>query len=277
MSSDVAYVTVPGNRDEVLKVLKDRWVSGVPVVKGEEVVGMITRADLLRNPEEDQIAMLMTRNPYVISPQSTIVEAARSIFGHGIRRLPVVEKGKLVGIVTVADIVKAIADMGIEEPIARYVQRLVVVVWSETPLPVAGEIMEYADTHACPVIDSDLNLVGMVGDSDLIAASIIEDSVEMAEVASSPDMDEWTWESQRDTMIRYYAVSRITLKNIPVKQAMVPAITAIKSSKVSECASIMRQHKIDQIPVVSAHQKLVGMLTDRALLVAMIEHEWEKK
>lgn len=277
MSRDVASVSVPGNRDEVLKVLKERWVSGVPVVKGEEVVGMITRADLLRNPEEDQIAMLMTRNPYVISPQSTIVEAARSIFGHGIRRLPVVEKGKLVGIITVADIVKAIADMDIEESIARYVQRLVVVVWSETPLPVAGEIMEYADTHACPVIDSDLNLVGMVGDSDLIAASIIEDSVEKAEVASSPDMDEWTWESQRDTMTRYYAVSRITLKSIPVKEAMVPAITAIKSSKVNECANIMRQHKIDQIPVVSAHQKLIGMLTDRALLMAMIEHEWENK
>jgi len=100
MVRDVAYVTIPGSRDDVLKTLQQRRVSGVPVVKKGEVVGMITRKDLLRNREEDQTALLMTREPIVIGPQSSIVEASRLLIRHGIRRLPVVEGRKLMGIIT---------------------------------------------------------------------------------------------------------------------------------------------------------------------------------
>lgn len=273
MVKDVAYVAVPGSRDEVLKVLKERWLSGVPVVKDGSVVGMITRADLLRNLEEDQIAMLMSRNPYVIKPDNTLVDAAKALLEHGIRRLPVVDGDELVGIITVADIVRSIADMLIDVPIKGYYGGAVVVVWSEMPLPVVGAVMEYADVHACPVLDSDLNLVGIVADRDLIATTVIEDSVEKASEGTAPDEDEWTWESMRDTMSRYYEVRRMTLKNIPVKEAMVRAITAIPASRVSECATIMRREKIDQLPVVNARQKLMGILLDRDLLRAFIRHK----
>ncbi|MDD4094478.1 MAG: CBS domain-containing protein, partial [Methanothrix sp.] len=92
MVRDVAYVTIPGSRDDVLKVLQDRKVSGVPVIKKGEVVGMITRTDLLSNREEDQTALLMTRDAVVISPEKSIVEAAKLLIEHDIRRLPVVEE-----------------------------------------------------------------------------------------------------------------------------------------------------------------------------------------
>ncbi len=49
MVRDVAYVTIPGSRDDVLSTLQEHKVSGVPVIKKGEVVGMITRRDLLRN------------------------------------------------------------------------------------------------------------------------------------------------------------------------------------------------------------------------------------
>jgi len=62
MVRDVAFVTIPGSRDDVLRTLQERKVSGVPVIKKGEVVGMITRTDLLKNREEDQTALLMTRN-----------------------------------------------------------------------------------------------------------------------------------------------------------------------------------------------------------------------
>jgi len=48
MVRDVAYVGIPGSRDDVLKTLQDRRVSGVPVVKKGDLVGMITRTDLLK-------------------------------------------------------------------------------------------------------------------------------------------------------------------------------------------------------------------------------------
>lgn len=272
MVKDVAYVEIPGSRDEVLKVLQKRHVSGVPVVKKGEVAGMITRNDLLRNREEDQTALLMTRDPVTVSPESTIVEAARLLLKHGIRRLPVVEGGKLMGIVTIADIVRVAADLNIQSKIEPYFEKDILVLWSETPLPVAGAIMEYAAAAACPVIDSSLTLVGIISDRDLIKASVIEESVEKTDMSTDAGEDTWMWDRVMQTMNKYYAVSRIKMRDIPVRDAMVPAMTAIKSSNVSESAGIMSRNKIDQMPVVTSTQRLMGLLRDRDIVKALVDH-----
>ncbi len=47
MTSDVVHVEIPGNRDDVLKILKRTGISGVPVIKNKKIVGIITRKDLL--------------------------------------------------------------------------------------------------------------------------------------------------------------------------------------------------------------------------------------
>ena len=272
MVRDVAYVSLPGNRDQVLKTLQERLVSGVPVVKKEELVGMITRSDILRNREEDQTALLMARNPITVTPDSTIDEASRLLLKHGIRRLPVVDGKKLVGIITVADIVKVASEMNIQTKVEEYFEKDILVLWSEMPVPIAGAVMEYAQVAACPVIDSGLKLVGIISDRDLIKSSIIEDSVGKTVMSAAHEEDEWMWNSVMETTNKYYAVSRIELRNILVKEAMVPVITAIKSTSVSECASLMLKSRIDQIPVVSSSQKLIGMLRDKDIVKALIDH-----
>jgi CBS domain-containing protein len=272
MVRDVAYVDVPGSRDEVLKTLQKSRVSGVPVVKKGRVVGMITRSDLLKNREEDQIALLMTRDPAVVKPEATVIEASKLLVEHGIRRLPVVEDGKLVGMVTIADVIEVIAEMDIKEKIDSLFERKVVVLWSETPLPVAGEIMDHAQVGACPVIDSSLMLVGIVSDRDLINASIIEDSVDRTDLSQAGEDDGWMWDGVMNTMSLYYSVSRIELKDIAVREAMVPAMTALRGDEVSDVAGVMRKNKIDQLPVVTSSQKLIGLLRDRDLLRALVKH-----
>jgi CBS domain-containing protein len=271
MVKDVAYVDVPGNRDEVLKTLQERTVSGVPAVKNGQVVGMITRSDLLSNREEDQTALLMTRNPIVVRPEATILEASKLLAEHGIRRLPVVEDGKLVGMITVADVVKVIAGMDFQASVESYFQKRVVVLWSEMPLPVAGAVMEKAQVGACPVIDSNLRLVGIVSDRDLINASAIEESISRTDLSHAREDDGWMWDGVVNTMSLYYAVSRIELRNIPVKEAMVPAITALRSSKITEVAQVMQRDKIDQLPVVTSGQKMIGLIRDRDVVRALID------
>lgn len=267
MTEDVAYVKLPGMRDDVLEVLRTRQVSGVPVVKGDEVVGIVTRRDLLKNPEEEQIVFLMQRDPVMISPDASIVEAARLLVKHGIRRLPVVVGKKLVGIITVADIIREIAKLGIEKPIEKYVRRELLALWDETPLPVAGRIMELADVRAAPVLDAELKLVGIVTDQDLINAAVVEHSTESADMSLAHDEDEWTWEGMRGTMRIYYSVSKIKLPNKLIKEVMVKdVVTATKSSTVSDCAHKMSANDFNQLPVVSSRMKLIGILLDRDLL-----------
>lgn len=273
MVRDVACATLPGSRDEVLQILKDKHISGVPVLKDNKVVGLITRTNLLRKPEEEQLALLMARNPKTIAPDADITDAARLFLENRIRRLPVVENDKLVGLVTIADVIGSMANLNITEPVGQYLNNGVVPVWDKTPLPVVARVMELAYVKAAPVLDSDLELVGIISDRDVISASVIEDTVEMSDMSAGSDDDAWTWESMRDTMSIYYSVSRIKVPNVLANDVMVKdMITAASISAVSDCARKMKRNKIDQMPVVNANQKLIGILRDRDLLKALTDH-----
>jgi CBS domain-containing protein len=274
MIKDVAYATIPGSREEVLEILKDKQVSGVPVIKENKVVGIVSRNNLLKYPEEEQLALLMTRDPVTISPDVDITVAARLLLDHNVRRLPVVDGEQLVGLVTIADVVGSMADLNITDQIDMYLNNGLVPVWDETPLPVVAKIMEFSNVNVSPVLDKSLGFVGLISDRDIISASIIEDSVEVSDMsATAEDEDEWTWESIRDTMSIYYSVSRIKAPNIATSEIMVTdLITATPMSGVSECALSMKRHDIDQIPVINGNGDLLGLLRDRDLLKALLEH-----
>ena len=63
MTKNVICVNVPGLRKKALEVMQKHNVSGLPVVeeKTRKLVGMITLDDLLKNPDEEQIALIMRR------------------------------------------------------------------------------------------------------------------------------------------------------------------------------------------------------------------------
>jgi CBS domain-containing protein len=267
MVGNVAYVTLPGIREEIMKICKDRYISGVPVVKGGKVEGVVTRQDLLKNPNERQIALLMSRNPITISPEATIAEAARIILSRRIRRLPVVEGEKLVGIITVADIVREIAKSDYKEPIGNYMGEKTIAIWDEMPLSVAGRIMELGRVKAAPVLNLEFELVGLITDRDLINAAVIEDKTEHSDLSLGADEDAWTWEGMRDTMKLYYGISKMKLPDKRVSEVMVKeVVTATRNCEVNECAGKMSENKFDQLPVISTRGKLTGMLLDRNLL-----------
>ena len=57
-STDVIHVTVPGSREDALRIMKKEDVSVVPVIKNDtnKLVGILTRSDMITNPDEEQIA-----------------------------------------------------------------------------------------------------------------------------------------------------------------------------------------------------------------------------
>ncbi|HYA32640.1 MAG TPA: CBS domain-containing protein [Candidatus Bathyarchaeia archaeon] len=267
MTPDVAFAEVPGSRDTALRIMKDKGVTSVPVVKNHKLVGMITRGDIFRNPEEDQIALLMTRHPVFVSPKATINEAARTFEENNIRRMPVVDDSELVGFVTVTDIVSAIADMDIGTPVDDYIIREIVAVWEMTPVDVVGEIMKLANADASPVLDSSNRVVGIVTESALLKASKIEDTIEKADLSAGSDEDAWTWEAVRDTMSLYYGVSRVELPTVPVRDIMMAEYESIyHKTGVSECARQMRRFDVELLPVVTADEKLEGIIKDSDLI-----------
>ena len=274
MTQDVVSVEIPGNRDDVLKILKRTGISGVPVIKDEKLVGIITRKDLLRKPDETQLGLLMTPDLITIGPDAAIADAARLIVRHNIRRLPVVEDRRLVGLLSVSDLILAIAQMKCSVPIRDVYTSQTFAIWEETPLTVVGRVMEISGFDAIPILDTDNTLRGIISERDLIRNSVIEDSVGVSDFSNGTDDDEWTWESIRDNHTISFGISKVQLPNRPVKLAMVKNVVAVpQNAEVSECALKMKRSRVDQLPVVNGDKKLVGMLYDRELIRAFCREE----
>jgi len=270
MTSDVVHVEIPGNRDDVLKILKRTGISGVPVIKNKKIVGIITRKDLLQKPEETQLGLLMTPKPVTIGPETDVREAARILVTKKIRRLPIVEDGRLVGILSVADLIHALAQLKVKEEIKDKYTSQTFALWEETPLPVVGRVMEISGVDAIPILDAENRLQGIISERDLIRNSSIEDSVGVSDFSNGTDDDEWTWESIRDNHTISFGISKVQLPNRPVKLAMVRNVVAVPANaEVSECALKMRRARVDQMPVINGDKRLVAMLYDRELIRAL--------
>jgi CBS domain-containing protein len=142
MDSDPAFVYAADPTERVLEVLREHELPGVPVVNdGGRCIGIITEEDLILSGENEDLHLphyfqlfggivflerlshfeerlrkavassaedLMTPDPVTIEPGATVAEAARVIARRKHNRLPVVEHGRLVGVVTRLDVLEAL-------------------------------------------------------------------------------------------------------------------------------------------------------------------------
>ncbi|MDD3256767.1 MAG: CBS domain-containing protein [Methanocorpusculum sp.] len=275
MTKDVVTVEIPSNRDDVLRILKRTGISGVPVVKGpqKKLIGIVTRKDILRKAEETQVALLMTADPLTIRPDVTLSEAAEIMTKMNVRRLPVVEGDTLLGLLSVSDLVGAVAKLNDTREIrSGFVSKKTYALWEETPLPVVGRIMELARSDAMPILNSENKLTGIISERDLIRCSSIEDDVQTSDFSTGTDDDEWTWESIRDNHTISYGISKVELPNRPVKLCMVKKVISVPlNAEISDCALKMKRGRVDQLPVINNDMKLTGMLFDRDVIRALIK------
>jgi len=94
--------------------MNDFEIGCLVVVEAGRVVGILTERDVLkrvvdegRKPEETRVREVMSKPPVTISPDADLETAIELMFKHKIKKLPVVENGKLVGLVTFTDLVRA--------------------------------------------------------------------------------------------------------------------------------------------------------------------------
>ena len=110
---------------DALDVMKKNSIRHLPVVDGKKFVGFVSEFDLrevrlLPLSEDILVRDVMVKDPITISPEESLEDAARLIFKHKIGGLPVLENGKLVGVLTSKDILAAFIEMmGVLEASSR--------------------------------------------------------------------------------------------------------------------------------------------------------------
>ena len=271
MTTDVIFGVVPSTRKDVLSILLKHKVTGIPIVRKntKKVVGIVTRTDLIEKASEEQTALLMNRDPITITPDANVHDAVKLFVDNNIRRLPVVSNNELVGIITVADVIhKMISNLKISKPIKEYVIRKISAIWDKTPINVAYKIMKLSKMQALPIINSKLNLVGIISLSDILSNAEIKMREHTSTTKATTEGQDWDWDS---TTILYISSKRLTLSNKPVNEIMVKkVITVVEQTSISDCAKRMSLHNIDQLPVLNAEGELVGMINDIALIKLLL-------
>lgn len=111
-------ITIPPQTNilNALKVMRNNSIRHLPVVDGGNLVGFVTEGDLrqaslLSMVDKVSIEDVMIKDPVTIAPDASIEEAAKLIYSHKIGGLPVVKGKKLVGIITIVDVLQAFIQM----------------------------------------------------------------------------------------------------------------------------------------------------------------------
>jgi CBS domain-containing protein len=109
MTRNVITVGATTPVKDLAKLLTEKHVSGVPVTdKDGQILGVASEADMIAK-KGNQVREIMNERVIAVTEETTVEELATLMTEHKIKRLPVLREEKLVGIVSRADIVRAIA------------------------------------------------------------------------------------------------------------------------------------------------------------------------
>ncbi|MFH1711071.1 MAG: CBS domain-containing protein [Nanoarchaeota archaeon] len=91
---------------EAAKIMSDKNVGGLIVMKGGKVAGIIVESDILKNVSSlgKKVSDVMSKRVIVINKKDSLEDAAEIMSQNKIKRLPVMNKDELVGIVTATDL-----------------------------------------------------------------------------------------------------------------------------------------------------------------------------
>jgi len=112
MSSPVITVSQEELVRKAVQVMNEAEVGSVIVLADERAVGIVTERDILRfigeggDAEKTGVGDIMSKPLIVVSPETDLEEAVRLMITKNVKKLPVVDRGKLVGIVTLTDVAR---------------------------------------------------------------------------------------------------------------------------------------------------------------------------
>lgn len=111
--ADVATIDADARLSEAVRVLGERRIGALPVVDGDRVVGIISERDVIYRLKDHgaealtwPVSEVMTSPAITVDPSTEVLSALALITQKRVRHLPVVSGGRLIGIVSIGDLVK---------------------------------------------------------------------------------------------------------------------------------------------------------------------------
>ncbi len=115
MVTEVITASPEDTVEEAIQLMRRFSIRHIPVVENGKLVGLVTESNLRAYLSSEKLQLplkeVMILNPITVDPDTSIDEAAKIIYKYKIGGLPVVSNGKLIGIITITDILEAFIEL----------------------------------------------------------------------------------------------------------------------------------------------------------------------
>ena len=272
MTSMPIVATVPGSRNDAINLMVRNKLTGVPVVRESDgqLMGIVSRRDVFNNMNEEQLSMLMKKNPITITPDKPISEAAKIFYDLRIHRLPVVEKGRLVGIVTPTDLLREIRTMKTKKTAIDSIRAACVTCYKDDPLSYVVAAMKISGVTAMPVLNERGIIIGLITDRDLFNDQTM-DVDDMKKMGLDDTCSSLA--GYRNVLPLFCVATKDDISDVgEVSKYMVKSPTTVyKKTTLNEVAKLMYHNDFGQIPIHGDKDELIGMIYDVDVLAALLE------
>ena len=255
MSSELVTITPENTLYEAAKTMGEKHIGSLIVMKYDTAVGIITERDLLRvvvdheiefekdwlaggvSIKEEKVEATMTYPLITISIKARIKDAAQRMIENRIRRLPVREHGKVVGILTAADLIRCLPESSENmQPwfeVDYFMRKRIITADEETSVEAVAKIMGEEGIGSV-IITRNEEPLGIFTERDLLTKFLAQDKslkIAVGEACSSP------------------------------------LITAPVNSSIHDAAAVMTSKHIKRLPIIK-DDTLIGILSARDLVEA---------
>jgi predicted transcriptional regulator len=174
MSRDVVTISPCETVASAAVMMSERNISCIIAVENENVTGIMTETDLLKkavvegkDTRKVKVAEIMSSPVETASSDMSVLEASEFMETRHIKRLPILDEGRLVGIITQTDLTRVITSYGMWRDISEIMSKDVSVIQGQASVTEASEMMASRGISSIIVMDAG-QVIGLLTERDLL-------------------------------------------------------------------------------------------------------------
>lgn len=226
MSKDVISLCPEDTVQTLISLMEKHHVHEIPIIQNRKLVGIVQTKKLTQktilDPYKTKVKSIKMSAPAVLDPNQDIENAAKLILRTGLRALPVVDNKKVVGIVSLHDIINEVSKTKLfRQTKAEAIMSIPFTITQDTEIGKARVIMRENSVSRMPIVDDNGKIKGIITPFDMLKA--IKPKERMSWFSMAAEMDR--------------------VMQIPVSTIMnTRPITADTKSTLNDIAGLMNKH-----------------------------------
>jgi CBS domain-containing protein len=253
IAEEIISVSPDDTVSKIISLIEKENIREIIITENGKFKGIVYSKDIankgITNPTKTKVSTLMKFPAPTVSSNQDINEAAEMIFKTGLRSLPIIENEKVIGLITLSDIIGFASKIKeFRQTTAETVMSQPEIIESDTDIGKARILMREKNISRLPVIDKKQKLVGIVTIFDLLKA-----------VKPRERMDFYSMSAEKERIM-----------DIPISTIMnISPVTVDKNKTLNEIVSLMKENKTDGVIVVENNNP-IGIVTEKDLLEVYI-------